>query len=94
MEESKTEDPLQGILEGAINISSKLRLHTQTNRKEKSVGLIRPAVSHSHAHTHLLCSILLIPLHSLALLFSLVFHPQARARRCVLFSCFLFNPLR
>lgn len=33
MEKSKTEDPLQGILEGTINISSKLRLHTQTNKK-------------------------------------------------------------
>ena len=33
MEESKTEDPLQGILESTINISSKLRLHTQTNKK-------------------------------------------------------------
>ena len=33
MEKSKTENPLQGILEGSVNISSKLRLHTQTNKK-------------------------------------------------------------
>lgn len=33
MEESNAEDPLQGILEGAVNISSKLHLHTQTNKK-------------------------------------------------------------
>lgn len=33
MEKSKTEESLQGILEGTINISSKLRLHAQTNKK-------------------------------------------------------------
>lgn len=64
MEESKTEDPLQGILEGTINISSKLRLHTQTNKK----GGVSPQSalkSLTHSHTHLLCSIPVIPLHSL-----------------------------
>lgn len=50
MEESETEDPLHGVLEGDVNISSRPRLRAQTNTEKSGWG--RCGVGASPKPTH------------------------------------------